>query len=384
VTDDDPAEDSGGPASPDEPLGSDAGFDGIDRIEGGHRRGIGDRDDADGAPRDGTLFVLVAGWTDTARIDGISGAGTGDAAVHTPGVDAELLSYGDVVRGPGVPTSPTGCPSPALVTRAARETLGFDCVVVDGGLAKPTGAATVSVGASPGADVREPDPVGTAPGAFTAAREWASRVPTERLVIGETVPGGTTTALATMRALGEEWSVSSSLPENPLELKREVADEALAASDLAPGEAAHHPELAVRFAGDPVLAVVAGLTVGATEADRDVVLGGGTQLLAAAALVRHAGVAAPLTLATTSYLADDAPDLREAAAALDLDLRVTDPGFERAPLTRFATEAMEGAGMGGALSLADGADRIADVRERTRTLLDDLGLGDADGRDDAP
>ena len=320
-----------------------------------------------------TRFVLVAGTTKTARIDGISAAGSDlDLLAHTPSADAELIEYGHLVRAPTLPVSPTGCPTPAAVTRAVRELVGFETLVVDAGLAEPTGAPTVDVGAKPGRDVRRADPVPTAPGAWVAARELGRALPDDELVIGETVPGGTTTALGVCRALGVDLPVSSSLPENPLDLKREVVDAAFEASDLGPGDAASYPELAVRFLGDPVIAVVAGLTAGALESGTAVVLGGGTQMLAAAALVRHAGVADPLTVATTTYVADDV-DVDSTATALDCDLVVTDPGFEGRddPLARYAAgEAKEGAGMGGALVLADRDGCLSDVADGTLEFVE--------------
>ena len=321
--------------------------------------------------------ILVAGTTRTAEIDGITAAGASrDLLAHTPSADSEILAYGDTVRAPVTPVSPGGCPTPAVVTRAVRELLGFDVTVVDAGLAKPTGAPTVSVGARPGDDIRDPDPVRTAPGAFSAARAFGRALPDDRIVVGETIPGGTTTAMAVRRALGEDTlpTTSSSLPENPLELKERVVTEAFEASDLDPGQAAHTPELAVRFVGDPVLAVAAGAVAGALESGTDVVLGGGTQLLAVAAVVRHAGVPDPATLATTRYLADDVPELDAAAAGLNLDLTVTDPGFdapESGPLSAYAEGvAKEGAGMGGALHVAAKAGRLEAVRGATRTVLD--------------
>jgi len=322
-------------------------------------------------------LILVAGATRTAEVEGITAAGASrDLLVHTPSADAEIVSYGDTIRAPVTPVSPSGCPTPAVVTRAVRELLGFDVTVVDAGLAKPTGAPTVSVGARPGDDIREPDPVRTAPGAFAAARSYGRGLPDDRIVVGETIPGGTTTALAVLRALGEDAlpATSSSLPENPVELKERVISAAFEASDIDPGQAAHTPELAVRFVGDPVLAVAAGIVAGAVESGTEVVLGGGTQLLAVAALVRHAGVPAPATLATTSYLAGDVSELGAAAAALDLDLTVADPGFdapEAGPLSAYADGvAKEGAGMGGALRLADEAGRLGEVRDAARTVLD--------------
>ncbi|WP_135533593.1 nicotinate mononucleotide-dependent phosphoribosyltransferase CobT [Halostella pelagica] len=330
-------------------------------------------------------FVLAAGTTRTAAIEGISAAGAdADLMVHTPSADAEVLAYGDTVRTPSVPVSPTGCPTPAVVTRAVRDLVGFDLTVVDGGLAKNTAAPTVTVGARPGDDIREEDPVPTAPGAFAAARQFGRALPNDELVIGETVPGGTTTALGVLTALGEEVGVSSSLPENPIERKRDVVDEALAVNGLTPGELSGEPAYAARYAGDPVLATVAGLTVGALRSDTPVTLAGGTQMLAAAALVRHADVDAPLALATTSFVAEDeGVDLDGAADAFDLDLTVTDPGFDESDhvaMERYvAGEAKEGVGMGGALSLADRTGvSMERVRNRIAAVYDGL-LGERNG-----
>ncbi|QCJ47384.1 nicotinate-nucleotide--dimethylbenzimidazole phosphoribosyltransferase [Haloprofundus sp. MHR1] len=322
-------------------------------------------------------LILVAGATDTAKIDGISAAGAdSELLAHTPSADLELVEYGSLVRAPELPVSPTGCPTPAAVTRAVRELLDLDFLAVDAGLSVPTGAPTVSVGAKRGRDVREADPVPTAPGSFLAARRLGRTLPDEELVVGETIPGGTTTALGTLRALGEEWTVSSSFPENPMELKSSVVAEGLDASGIDIGEFAYEPLLAVRAMGDPVLAVVAGLVAGALDAGKDVTLGGGTQMLAAAAVVRHEGVTGPLTLATTSYLADDVPALTAAADSLDAELVVTDPGFgERDDaLSRYAAgEGKEGAGMGGALLLADRAGELERVAEKTVKVVDAAG-----------
>jgi uncharacterized protein (TIGR00303 family) len=326
-----------------------------------------------------TRLVLVAGTTGTASIDGISAAGAdSDLMVHTPCADAEIVEYGHPVRSPVVPVSPSGCPTPAVVTRAVRDLLGFDVTVVDGGLAEPTGAPTVTVGARPGEDIREQDPVPTAPGVVAAAREFGRAIPDDEVFLAESIPGGTTTALGVLRALGEDATVSSSLPENPLALKEEVVGEALRTSSLDTGEAAGSPTVALRRAGDPVLATVTGLLVGLTESDTAVTLAGGTQMLTAAALARHAGVETPLPLATTAFVAeDDSTDLRRAADALDVSLTVTDPGFDTADHPAMAAyaagEAKEGVGMGGALALADRAEiPMARVRERVRTVYDAL------------
>ncbi|MGB9965111.1 nicotinate-nucleotide--dimethylbenzimidazole phosphoribosyltransferase [Halobacterium hubeiense] len=325
-----------------------------------------------------TLFALVAGATETAGIDGISAAGADPALMaHTPSADAEILAYGRPVRAPVVPVSPSGCPTPAVVTRAVRERVGFESIVVDAGLAEPTGAPTVDVGASRGGDVRDPEPVPDAGRVFADARRFGSDLPADRLALAETVPGGTTTAMGVLAALGERPAVSSSLPENPLALKREVVREGLAASDLERGDLAGQPTDAVRRMGDPVLAAVAGLAVGALEAGTGVLLAGGTQLATAGALVRHAGLAVDLELATTSFVAgDDSADVRALAADNDVALTVTDPGFERrddhpAMAAYLAGEAKEGVGMGGALALAEEAGvEMSAVRDAIAAVYD--------------
>ncbi|WP_266081883.1 nicotinate mononucleotide-dependent phosphoribosyltransferase CobT [Haladaptatus caseinilyticus] len=306
-------------------------------------------------------FVLAAGATRTAEIDGISAAGAApDLMAHTPSADVEIVEYGRPVRAPIVPVSPSGCPTPAVITRAVRERIDFDLTVIDAGLIRPTRTPTVSVGAQRGEDVRETEPVPCAQEVYEETRRFGAALPDDSVMIGETIPGGTTTALGVLTALDEDITVSSSLPDNPLRLKRTVVSEALSASDIDRGDAAGDPVFAVNSMGDPVLATVAGFTVGALESGIDVTLAGGTQMLAAAALVRHAGIDGPLGLATTSFVADDETvALDRACDRHDLDLEVTDPGFDEGDhvsMQRYIEgEGKEGVGMGGALALADRA-----------------------------
>lgn len=324
-------------------------------------------------------FVLVGGSTNTARIDGISAAGADpDAMVHTPSADLEIVEYGRPVQASVVPISPTGCPTPAIVTRAIRELIGFDVLAIDAGLARPTAAPTVVVGNEAGQDIRQPRPVASAADTFEAARRLGHAIPDDELVIGETIPGGTTTALGVLTALGERPTVSSSLPENPLSLKREVVGEALAASALSGSDAAGDPIRAIQRVGDPVLAAVIGMSIGASESDTAVTLAGGTQMATAGALIRHAGRDSDLSLATTSFVAaDETAAIETLATDLDLNLTVTDPNFDRGDhpaMDAYVTgEAKEGVGMGGALALAARTGvAMADVRERIVTVYERL------------
>ncbi len=342
----------------------------------------------------GVTLVVVAGTTATAAIDGISAAGADpDLRAHTPSADLEIVATGRPAPESAVPVSPSGCPTPAVVTRAVRELVGPDAlpvVGVDAGLRTPTTVDAVAVGASPGGDVRDPEPVPEAGRVFDRARDAAPGLASgasaaegesgdrDELLLAETIPGGTTTALSVLTALGERPAVSSSLPANPIERKRRVVDTGLDASGLDAGGAAGDPKRAVRTAGDPVLAALAGLIVGCADAGVPVTLAGGTQLATAAALARHAGVERRLPLATTSLVADDpSADLAGLADDLDLALTASDPGFDAGdtPAMRAYArgEAKEGVGMGGALALADRAGLSdATVRGRTAAVTDRL------------
>jgi uncharacterized protein (TIGR00303 family) len=321
-------------------------------------------------------FLLAAGTTHTAAIDGISAAGADPEALpYTPSADAELLVYGRSVLTPDVPVSPSGCPTPAVVTRAVHELLDIAPTVIDAGLIRPTAAPTYAVDVAPGGDIREADPVPDAHDVFETAVEYAAGLPEDHLVVGETIPGGTTTALGVLTALDVTRQVSSSLPSNPLARKRDIVSTALDGVEHGPpGEI--DPLDAVQQAGDPVLATVAGLVVGARSQETRVTLAGGTQLLAAAAIVRGLGHNGPLTIATTPYVAnDDTAAFHETAATLGLDVTVTDPGFADTAhrgMRRYAAgEGKEGVGMGGALALASEASLdMATVRNRVEAVYD--------------
>ncbi len=324
-------------------------------------------------------FILVGGSTETATIDGISAAATTPTGIRqTPAADLEVVWYGTPVQASVVPVSPSGCPTPAIVTRAAVEQLELRPILVDAGLGHPVAAPTVDIGNTPGDDIRHPTAMPDGRRLVETAAAFARRVPADEFVIGETIPGGTTSALAVLTALGERATVSSSLPKNPMELKRRVVAEALMASGLSPGAAKGHPQRALRAVGDPVLAVTAGLIRGAVETQASVTLAGGTQLAAAAALSRHDGVEAPLHLATTEFVAaDESSEIRRLASDLDLELTVTDPEFQReahpALEAYHAGVAKEGVGMGGVLAMAaDSNATMRSIRRRTVSLAEDL------------
>lgn len=330
-------------------------------------------------------FVIAVGSTKTATIEGISAAGANrELLMHTPAADAEIVSYGKLVFASDMPVSPSGCPTPAVITRAVRELIQCDLSVINAGIRVACAAPTITLGSRPGENIREGDAVPAAADIFWKAQTLGGAIPDDWLLLGESIPGGTTTALGVLTALGESYNVSSSLRDNPVELKQRVVADALNASNLNPGDAHGAPLQAIRAVGDPVLAALMGIVVGAIESGTRVTLAGGTQMLAVVACIRHHGIEQPLEVATTPFVVnDDAVELDRASAELEVDLSVIDPGFielDHPALNAYANgEGKEGVGMGGALMLADAKGvSMSDVRERTVTLYEELLTPDGD------
>ena len=256
------------------------------------------------------LFVCVIASTDTALEPGISAAGASlELIPYTPAADAEVVAYGQARCIAGVPSNPSGPPGPALITRAALTLARIPHLIVDAGCHVLPDVQTRVMGCRPGGMIADGGAVPAAGELFAAGQALGRSLARDHpyLVVGESVPGGTTTALALLLALGyrAEGRVSSSLAGNPHALKNRVARRALAhLSEDA------DPLAAVATLGDPMQPVVAGLAAGALEQGTPVLLAGGTQMVAVVALLKRLGVLtttapASLAVATTRWVVED-------------------------------------------------------------------------------
>ncbi len=304
------------------------------------------------------LFSLVMSHTRTCETPGISAAGASkEAMTLTPAADAEYVRYGRCKSIKGVPMAPGGLPTPALLTRAALEAARIPSMAISAGCAKPPEMPHIETGLPVGEDIAARSAM-SAKSLELALRRGhdAGRHATEVadcVIIGESVPGGTTTALGVMRALGSPARVSSSMRENPVELKERAVSAALAR--LA---GSHDARDAVREAGDPMLAFVCSMAAAASRSSH-VLLAGGTQMLAALMLSRR--ICSPrdgaIALATTSYVIQDASaNFAEIAQLESIPAICIDPGLASSRvdgLSAFANgHAKEGAGAGGAMVAA--------------------------------
>ncbi len=299
------------------------------------------------------LFSVILGNTLLSTVPGVSGAGPSPAkTVFTPNLDAELVLEGAITSLPHKPNTPTGCPTPATITRAMMQLIGLTPLFINAGLVHPPPIPCLDVYGTPGGDPRDGDAVpkagelyrrGILVGTYLSGQG-------DLLVLGECVPGGTTTALCVLRSLGYNARVSSSYVRNPVEIKERICE---AVGTRINAEGISDPLEIVRCGGDPMLAVACGVVEGFSGT---VLLAGGTQMLAVAAL-RKAMNRVPPAITTTVYVREDhTASFARTAAEIQAPAYYIDPDFGElghAGLARYCIgEVKEGMGAGGAMILA--------------------------------
>lgn len=307
-----------------------------------------------------SLFVCVIGTTETAKIPGISAAGKyPELTDYTPPADVELLLLGGCRCIPGVPVTPEGIPTPALITMSALKLAGIPVLVASGGLKIRPHVPLLDLGGSPGGDIRTGKAVENVEEgvqrAMIAGENLAKTV--DYLVIGESIPGGTTTALGVLTAMGidAEGKVSSSMPGNPHELKIKTVEAGLKASGEKFGSLAEDPIKAISCLGDPMMPAFAGLVLGAA-ARVPVLMAGGTQIGAVLAIVKtlNRRVLGNLAIGTTRWIiADETSDLKGITTQIaDVPILAADLDFSRSRFDGLRAYergfVKEGVGAGGA------------------------------------
>jgi uncharacterized protein (TIGR00303 family) len=255
------------------------------------------------------VFVCVISYTTTSEIPGLTVAGANPELVkYTSPADAEFLYYGRCRCIDAVPATPDGKPTPALITRAALQVAKIPFLVVDAGAKVKPSIPCVSFGLEPGRNIMNENAMdySMVRQAFEHGELLGRQLATlsDLVVIGESIPGGTTTALAVLSALGIDarFRVSSSMPENPHSLKNSVVASAIKRA----GRSVSSPFEAVAAFGDPMMPSVAGIASGALEAGARVMLAGGTQMSAVVAILKR--LDKPLSrvcIGTTIYVAKD-------------------------------------------------------------------------------
>ncbi len=260
------------------------------------------------------MALYFIGSTKTSTIPGLSIAGaTPELTLYTPACDIEYLVYGEPKSYDAIPVTPEGIPTPAIITRSCLGLCQIPYIVVDSGSAIEPKVPHVRL---PSKTVGEAISTGRALSYATAKALYEEARTLARVLrgvdvylLGESIPGGTTTTLGILSALGyEAWGkVSSASPINPSQLKERVVREGLQRSGLDVDEARRDPIKAVSALGDPVHVSMAGFLQGALESGAKVVLAGGTQMASVLAIAKHMSVKLEgVVIATTRWITSDA------------------------------------------------------------------------------
>lgn len=308
------------------------------------------------------LFVFTISSTKVAEVPGITVAGADPGLVkYTPAADAELVQYGKCRSIAGVPATPDGKPTPALITTTALRLAGIPHLIVDAGAEVKPQTPYIVVGAEgPSENIALKDAAtqSTVERIFENAVSLGENLAkaSDYLILGESIPGGTTTALAVLCGLGIDarGKVSSSMPVNPHNVKSSVVNEAMKRLNLKIGDLANDPLRAVASLGDLMMIAVAGMSLGARRL-APVLLAGGTQMAAVLALIGKLGgkLTEGIAICTTRYVVEDtSADLKWLVSKIaDVPIIATDPGLAHSVKSGLRAYAegfvKEGVGAGG-------------------------------------
>ena len=230
---------------------------------------------------------MVIGNTEISNIEGVSIAGaTPELTKFTPPGDAEFLFYDKLKVVDGIPVTPEGHPTPGIITKAAKELTNFPLIVLRGGTYLPPSVPHVHISSYVGKDFRKGSALKNLKEIIeksTIFSKELQNIEIKEVMIAESIPGGTTTAMAVLRSLGYDALTSSASPENPINLKMKIVKDGFRRININQGDFKDKPLDALREFGDPVLASVLGFSLGFRG---KVYLAGGTQMLAIAALLK--------------------------------------------------------------------------------------------------
>src|ERR671915_13769 len=206
------------------------------------------------------VFVCVISYTATSEISGLTVAGANaELMKYTSPADAEFLYHGRCSCIKVVPATPDGKPTPALITRTALQLARIPLLVVDAGAKVKPSIPYISFGVEPGRNIINENAmdISSVKRAFAHGELLGKQlaIMSDLIVVGESIPGGTTTALAVLRAIGIDarFKVSSSMPENPHNLKNKVVDSAIERVTAGRIERISSPFDAISTFGVPIL-----------------------------------------------------------------------------------------------------------------------------------
>ena len=265
----------------------------------------------DSLPEGKADFLLAASVTKTCEIEGITQAGIPRMIPLTPTLDAEFITNEKVFSLGELAETPTGVPSPALITRAVHNLAPFSTIeILDLGLTtQPKNCIVHNFDIKPSEAIDKGANI-NAKEIFVKGMEFGRtyELKGNYLILGESTPSGTTTATASALALGYDCAndFSSSFLHVPNNIKSKTINKALS---LINEDMNNFEKLGI--VSDNMLLFCAGFILEASKRFQ-VILAGGTQMAACLLIadrlrenilmrVKHDNI----TLATTQWVAKD-------------------------------------------------------------------------------
>jgi uncharacterized protein (TIGR00303 family) len=179
-------------------------------------------------------FLLALSNTKTANIPNITQAGIPGLLHLTPTLDSEFLAIGEVRSLQDIAATPKGVPTPALITRAINLLFPFKQIeFLNLGLEVTPKINYFKIhefNIQPSKSI-DTGALIDAMNIFQKGLEFGQNYTPlgNYIILGESVPSGTTTALATALALGYDCKnkFSSSFKNDPTDIKNKVVNQAL-------------------------------------------------------------------------------------------------------------------------------------------------------------
>lgn len=330
-------------------------------------------------------FILAMSNTHTANIDGITQAGIPGKIFLTPTLDAEFITTGEVRSLDNIAETPKGVPTPALLTRAIHLLKPFSNIeLLNLGLETTPDIEYFKIH---NFDIKPSDSINT--GANIDAQELFQKgvefgqnyvCKDDYIIVGESVPSGTTTAKATALALGYSCNdaFSSSFKNVPNDIREITIQDAL--KNIEPKSDIFS---ILGTVSDNMIIFNAGFILGLNN-KIPLVLAGGTQMACVLLVVNKILEVmqgqietSNLALATTSWIAnDEKSDIKALLEMCNFPINSYFANFNFSLSNHPALklydegEAKEGVGAGGALvyGLLNGLSK-KDITEQVEEFL---------------
>ncbi len=294
-----------------------------------------------------SIFVLLAGCTEISKIPGLTAAGVSpELTFMTPVVDSEIIVAGKPLSMNEPPMTPDGIPTPAVITRAALQSIEMPIMILNSGLKAKPKVPFMETFLEPANDPTKHLALPEMDRSIEAGKrigEFLSRG-FKRIYLGESVPGGTTTSAIVLSALGHSMETSSSMQHDPTNLKNELVKKALSGKISADYDAKE----AMENFGDYMMSTAVGISSGAGKTE--VLFCGGTQMATVYHLDKKInGTGNSRKVITTSWVMSHRPSTLKELVGNDLiiaDLSFRDSDIDG--LRKYDDgHVREGAGMGG-------------------------------------